>query len=583
MTRYLHASRLALFVCTLLTATTAPAATISWTGPAGGSWATGSNWSNSTGPAATDTASFSAAGASSLPGDVTSVLNIDRTVAGLSYNNLVGKYHTTDFAGHTLTIAGNLNFNLDQGQTTTTTLRNGALVLNGGFANINVGRAASGSSTAVADLAGLTSLNATLQELQVGTSTAGGATGTLTLAPSNTITAQRLWVGTSFGSSDTKGTLHLGQNNTIVADEFHVAQDNSNGTVDVVTNATINLGTATRRTVFEIANQNTNTNNTYSGVVDFKNAAVNLRLDSLLVAQKLGGPGGVFGQFLAGGSGSVTVGDAAARGSFVVANTINGGGTQGTVDFGRLGAFQAYVNDFWVGRTVSGSATGNVTLAAANTIDSANGILVGVGGSGGTLTLGRTSNTLLTNQLVIGQNYSNGLVKVAAGGSLTLGSAAGRTTLIVGSGTTNTNETYTGKLDLTGGGPFNAFLGDLTVGLKDGGPGGETGTLIGGNGGSIDIGAAGNTANFYVARTLSGGQSTGIVDFSGMTTLTANLNTLAVGTMVSSGNAQGTLTLAAKNTINATTITVGAGAGSGSVALGTDNTILATQLTIGKD
>ena len=184
---------------------------------------------------------------------------------------------------------------------------------------------------------------------------------------------------------------------------------------------------------------------------------------------------------------------------------------------------------------------------------------------------------------MIGQNYSNGLVKVAAGGTLTLGSAAQRTTLIVGSGTTNTNETYTGKLDLTGGGAFNAFVGDLTVGQKDGGPGGETGTLIGGNGGAIDIGAAGNTANFYVARSLTGGQSTGIADFSGMTSLTANLNALAVGTMVGSGNAQGTLTLAPKNTINANTITVGTGAGSGSIALGLDNTILAGQLTIGKD
>jgi hypothetical protein len=65
--------------------------------------------------------------------------------------------------------------------------------------------------------------------------------------------------------------------------------------------------------------------------------------------------------------------------------------------------------------------------------------------------------------LVIGQHYSNGLIQVSAGGSLTLGSTAQRATQIVGSGTTTTNATYTGKLDLTGGGAFNAFVGDLTV------------------------------------------------------------------------------------------------------------------------
>jgi hypothetical protein len=561
----------------------APGATVSWTGPAGGNWGTGGNWSNGSGPGAADTASFAAAGSSTLPGDTTNVLNLDRTVGGLAYNNLAGKFHTTDLDGHTLTLTGNLNVNLDQGQTTTTTIRNGTLTASGAFANVNVGRAVSGSSVAVADLSGLTGFNTNLQELHVGTSTAGSATGTLTLGASNAITAQRLWVGASFGSADTRGTLHLGQSNTIVADEFHVGQDNSTGLVDVVANATINLGTSARRTILEIANQNTNTNNTYTGTVDFKTAAVNLRLDSLLVAQKSGGPGGTVGQLLGGGSGTVTVGDAAtgARGNWVVANTINGGGTQGTVDFGRLGSVQAYVNDFWVGRTISGSATGNVTLAATNTIDAANGILVGVGSSGGTLTLGRGANTLLTNQFVVGQDYSNGLVKIAAGGTLTLGSAAQRATLIIGSGTTNTNNTYTGKLDLTGG-TLSGYLGSLTVGQKDGGPGGETGTLIGGSGGSIDIGPAGNTANMYVGRTLTGGQSTGIADFGGMATLAANLNALAVGT-TTSGNAQGTLTLAAKNTINANTILVGAGGGSGTVVLGLDNTILTNQLTIGKD
>src|SRR5207247_1395369 len=159
--------------------------------------------------------------------------------------------------------------------------------------------------------------------------------------------------------------------------------------------------------------------------------------------------GGTTGQLLGGGSGSVTIGDALSRASWIVANTINGGGTTGTVDFSHLSTLQAYVNDFWVGHGPGGSASGTVSLAATNIIDASNGILIGVAQGGGTLNLGRTTNTILTNQLVVGQDYSIGLVKGSAGGSLALGSAAQRTALTIGAGTTNTNATYTGTLDLS--------------------------------------------------------------------------------------------------------------------------------------
>src|SRR5437588_4359123 len=132
----------------------AAVAAVTWTGMAGTDWGNGKNWSNGTGPAATDTALFTDTGSSILPNDVTSVVNADRTIGGLAFSDGAGHYHTLDAGGHVLTVAGSLSFNLDQGQTTTTTLRNGWLVLSSTFGDLNAGRAVSGSATSIADLSG---------------------------------------------------------------------------------------------------------------------------------------------------------------------------------------------------------------------------------------------------------------------------------------------------------------------------------------------------------------------------------------------------------------------------------------------
>jgi hypothetical protein len=573
-------------VSLLLTCTTlrAAAATITWSGATSTNWGTNTNWTGGAIPGTGDTASFTDTKAETLPGEVTSVLNVDKTIGGLAFSNTTGKYHTLDLAAHTLTVTGNVNFNVNQGVTTTTTIRNGTLNINGAFANLNVARSISAGAVGVVDLTGLTAFNATLQDIQIGTSTSVLGNGTLNLPTQNSINAQRLLVGASFASQDTRGTLRLGANTTILANELHIGHDNSIGLIDVVNNATINIGTAVQRTLLEIGNQNTNTSNVYSGTLDLKNAAVNLHFDSVTVAQKTGGPGSTVGQLLGGGSGVAFIGDAGARGNWYVGNAIDGGSTTGTVDFSKLSTLTAYVNDFWVGRSASGTASGNVSLAATSTVDASNGILVGAGGGGsnGTLTLGKTANTLNTNQLVIGQDYASGLVKIAPGGSLTLGSVAQRAGLTIGSGTTNTGELYSGKLDLTGA-TFNGQLGTVTVGQKDLGPGSVIGTLVGGNAGSIQIGAPASLANFYVGRQLSGpGGATGVADLGGMAGLTAYLNTLSVGT-AQTGGATGTLTLPATSTINASAAVIVGSNGNGTLNLGNTTTILTNQLTIGQD
>lgn len=412
----------------------------------------------------------------------------------------------------------------------------------------------------------------------MGTSTAGGATGTLTLSPSNTISAQLIAIGASNNSQDTGGTLHLGLNNTISAGEFDIAKNNSGGLVDIVNGGTLNLGTATQRTVLQIANQNTNTNGTYSGVLNLGNAAVNLHLDSLVVAEKNGGPGGTSGQFLGGGGGSIASGDPNARGNAYIAYTVNGGSTQAIVDFSRLGTFQAYVGDFAIAKAPTGSASATVSLAASNTIDASNGITIGQSGNA-TLTLGKT-NTILTPQLTIGQDYSSSQVSIASGGTLNLGSPSQRTSVSIANQNINTNSSYIAKLDLSGA-TFNGYLGDLIVAQKDGGPGDTHGTLLAGNAGAVDIGDPNLPGNFYVGRSVNGGSATGIVDFSGLHSLAAHLNNLAIGQALS-GNTRGTLQLAATNSITANNIIVGQ-SGNATLTLGHSNTILTPQLTIGKD
>ncbi len=572
----------AAFGCSVaLAAASAPGA-VSWTGAGGTSWGTGGSWSNGTGPGTGDTASFGDTGSSNLPGNVTSIVNADRTIGGLSFNDTIGHFHTLDLGTHALTITGILSFNLDQGQTTTTTIRNGALSVSGSFANIYAGRAVSGSSVGIADLSGLSSLDATVQNLLVGTSTAGSGTGTLTLSPLNTINAQLIQVGASNNSGETNGTLHLGLSNTLLTGELDIGKDNSRGLVDIVNGGTFTLGSVNQQTILQIANQNTNTNNLYSGTLDMGNAAVNLHLDSLVVAEKNGGSGGTVGQLIGGGSGSVTIGDPTARGNIYVAYTVNGGGTQGTADFSHLNSFQAYVNDVLVGNAPTGAATGSLSLAANSTVDASNNIIVGASGDGGnTLTLGQTT-TIDANQFSIGKDYANGLVVAPSGSTLNLGSSGRHVALLLANSNATTNTTYTGKLDLTGA-TLNGYLSSLIVGQRQGGGGGSAvGTLVGATGGSVEIGDPANPGNFIVGNAL-GSFTSGMVDFSGLDSLKANVDTFSMGTSAG-GSAQGTVKLAADNTITATDVIVGSGGdNSDSLALGHTNTILANQLIIGKD
>ena len=551
-------------------------ASVTWTGASGTDWANGHNWSNNSGPSTTDTAIFNDTGSSIIPSDTTSVLNTDRIIGGLVFSDTAGHYHTLDLGGHGLSVAGSLSFNLDQGSSTTTTMRNGTLLLTNSFGQINVGRAVAGSAAAIVDLSGLTSIGAHVQDVLIGASTANGASGTLTLSPLNNITANTFTVG-----SNGDGHLTLGQSNTILTPQFTIARDFSNSAVTIVSGGNLMLGSLTQRTNLSIANQNIGTNDGHGGTLDLTGGTFNAYLGDVIVGQRqTGGFGGTLGTLIGGTGGSVDIGAPGNTANVIIGRMLTGNtNATGSVDFSGLQNLNASLNTLLLGTAISGSANGTLKLAASNNI-SANSIVIGSNGDA-TLTLGH-ANTILTPQFTIAQDFSNSSVKIVSGGNLTLGSPTQRTNLTIADQNIGTNDGHGGTLDLTGG-TFNAYLGDLVVGQRQtGGFGGTVASLIGGNGGAVDIGAAGNTANVTIGHTLNGGSSaTGTVDFSGLNSLTAHVNALTIG-MSEAGSAQGTLKLAANSFISANSIIIGSNAG-GVLALGHTNTLLTPQLILGRD
>ncbi len=452
----------------------------------------------------------------------------------------------------------------------------------GNSANFLVGNSvnSSGSATGNVNFSSLSVLNANLNAFSVGTSIGGGAVGIVQLAATNTINASNITVGSSGNGTS---SLTLGHSNTILANQFTIAQNIANGNVTLPAGGSLSLGSPSSMTALTIASANNNSPNQYTGILDLSQGSFTGYLSSLTVGQEIGSNGNMIGTFNAGNSGAIVIGaTGTATANIAVGNSTTTGAANGTVNFGGLSSLTANLNTFTIGTATAGSVNGGVTLAASNTIN-ANSITVGSNGNGtNSLTFGH-SNTILTSQFTIAQNIANGNVTLPAGGSLSLGSQSSMTALTIASANNNSPNQYTGVLDLSQG-SFTGYLSSLTVGQEIGSNGNMIGTFNAGNSGSVVIGAAGTTtANIAVGNSTTTGAANGIVNFGGLSSLTANLNTFAIGT-ATAGSVNGAVTLAASNTINANSITVGSsGNGTDSLVLGHSNTILTNQLTIGQD
>jgi hypothetical protein len=554
-----------------------------WTGAGGTNWAAAS-WSPAA-PGTLDTALFGDTGSSTLPNDMTVFLDQNRTIGGLAFSNTAGKYTTLDLDGKTLTVNGNLMFNVDRNAATTTTIRNGTLTVNSASATIYAGSAVSSASVGTPTLAGLTAFNATVADILVGASTGtGSSTGQLTLSPLNNITAQRILVGAQGTSGSADGVLHFGLSNTVIVNEFTIGRDSSGvGNVDIASGGSLTLGSVSQRTLLQIGMYTLNASNTFSSAFNMGNATINFNLDSLIVGQRSGTSGTTTAQLYGGGSGTINIGTAAARGTWVAGYNTNNGALQATMDLSHMTTITAYVTDFIVGKGVSGSATTTAALAANTTIDASNGITIGYTQQGNNVTLGLgQTTTIITPQISIGQDLTSATVQASAGSVMNIGNAGNRTALKVMTGGIGNQGQYNSKLDLSGS-TLNAYLSDLIVSQAAGQNAGMKGTVTASSG-FVNVGAGGNTANIYVGYVITGGTgATGTVNFSGLSTMTANLNRLWVGVTTGSASATGTMWLPATSSINASSIYVGIGDGDGTLNLGKTTTITTPEIKVSQN
>lgn len=483
-----------------------PAQIVAWTGAGTTtSWATGANWSNSTGPNASQVALFGAGGQIPSPLVATNVLDANRTIAGLAYQPTTGNFHVTDLNGFTLSVTGDLSSEYDSVNSGAAIVKNGALDVGqvDSLGSVSVGRRTLGGGQyfGTLDLSAVQTFAGHLDKMWIGVAEAGMVGGSLSLAQANTFNVNSLRVG--YSAIDTNvgaiSTVTLGQSNTIFAEDVLIGGRLSNGTVTMAPGATLALGSAVARTNLAIGQEDVQTNFANSGSLKLAGGTFNAYLDNLTVGEMTGSTaGGTSGTLLGGASGAIDVGAPGNTAGFYVGHSINGSQAIGVVDFSGQDSLTAKVDVLGVGVAEGGTAQGTLKLAETNAID-ANAIRVGHSsqnvntGFTSVLTLGQT-NTLTANEFTVGGNLSNGTVSLPAGGTLHLGAADAPTALTVGQNIVSTNFANNAALNLAGG-TFNAHLSSLVVGDKGaaGGGGASTGVLNAGSNGSISIGTQANS------------------------------------------------------------------------------------------
>ena len=185
-----------------------------WSGAAAPnlSWGTGVNWGGSA-PAnpAASLITFTNAGASTVNGTITSVLDASRQLnAGLTFSNTNGNYHVTDLGGNTLTLNGGelrVGYNV---KGSSATFQNGTLKIgDASAASLNVGY---GSSSATLTIN--SDFSANLGTVTIGSAnfiTSGGGTLDLrnaVLSQSAAFACDSLTIGQN-GTGSTPGVGHV--------------------------------------------------------------------------------------------------------------------------------------------------------------------------------------------------------------------------------------------------------------------------------------------------------------------------------------------------------------------------------------
>jgi autotransporter-associated beta strand protein len=490
--------------------------------------------------------------------------NTNQTVAGLTSttNSATVTNSILIGSGKTLTVNGavTLGANVDASTTLVTASGGGAIVVNSGGANFQVGGATGGTNenTATVDFSGLSSFTANLGAgtFRIGdANTASGtaAPATMKLAVTSTITAASIRVGDGSGFGNNH-TLTLGSGvNTLNADTLNVGSAGtgirSSGTVnfdagDTTGSVQVRASNGTGRATINMVNTTGNTAADMDSTVNLAGHTANILASTLTMATRTTGTGVA-----------------------TAALTFD----QGTLDITTLNM---------------ASRTGAGTGAATATVTLGDSAAPGAPNT----TIGRINmavNTSAGGTVTADLNVTGGTVDIGDG--LNSGTA-------INMANAAASRTVNSTIDLTGG-TFNV-TGDI---VRTGGAGTENATItldasmLNMNGNSIGetgktISLAAKSGTLTGLAELNGG---GVLDkttvgvlimgdgnsYTGNTTVTGG--TLWVNNTTGSGTGTGTVTSAATTTLGGTG-TIAPSAGNGVTTNGTLQ-IGGTSPTVGED
>lgn len=373
------------------------------------------------------------------PANINNIVDINSTNAGLNYAN--GSFHNTLInPSKTLLVNGSLTMNGSGG--TATIFGSGGSLTISNTANTSVLNV-DNSSVPTLDLSGLDTFAATVSQIGVGFNSASqgsGVSGILYLAKTNAIrtpngssgvNATIVVGGSTTQNSSGTGTLYLGQTNALFVDGIVLGiGPSSNNLVAFNPDITNNnprayirgiLGSASRVTQWALGDDSANVNNNSGGsgdVVDFTGGYIDALVDTLIVGQ--GAQGNIFT--------TNTIGTFDMGAGILDVTTLSiGVGDDGKTGGSGIGIMNVtggtlIANTVNLGFTTPSNTQGTLNLTNATLVLS-NGITIGTGTAGGTLSVIGSQAELLSG--VIGSpanplttlNLDTGTLQVVADGA----------------------------------------------------------------------------------------------------------------------------------------------------------------------
>ena len=339
------------------------------------------------------------------PANINNIVDVSLTNAALSYAN-AGNFHNTQIAsGKTLTVNGNLTVSGSGG--TVTILGTGAAMKVNNSGNINV----ENGTAPTLDMSGLDTFTATVGQIGVGFNTASAGSnvkGNWYLARTNIIitgvgnfgTGSALVVGGSTGTSGGTGQLYLGQTNALYVDGINMGASTSTGDLIEFNPAFANnpvayihgiSGNSSRVTTWSLGDDSVNLNTTVPGsgfLNDFSAGTLNALVNTLIVGQ---GPQGNGVNNSIKATFTMGAGNLDVTALYIGVGGISSLGTGGAgIGVMNVSNGTVVVNSLGLGLVGGGAITntsGTLNLTSNATLVVSNGITIGTGTVGGTLSV----------------------------------------------------------------------------------------------------------------------------------------------------------------------------------------------------